>query len=112
MEEYDSPIWDVPKFLYPNPDFALSTALKNNDYNYFMKIFESKVRDTGRVDVDYITATCEGQCPKGCSKKFKLKLGKSLTKKSFEKIFLHCNKYPDHCINTKYTGVIKHGDVL
>src|SRR6187431_2711472 len=112
MEEYDSPIWDVPKYLCPNPDFALSTALKNNDYNYFMKIFESKVRQTGIVDVDYITATCEGECPKGCSKKFKLKLGKSLTKKSFEKIYKHGKEFPEHCMTLKFDGVIKHGDVL
>ena len=109
-EEYDSPIWDIPpKYICPNPDYGLSVALKENDYDSFIRTFSYEVRKMGKVDIENITVICEGKCPNGCEKKFKLKLGKSITKKSFDKMYKHGEKYPYHCINTKFNGVIKNG---
>ncbi len=108
-EYYDSPIWDKPPWMCPSPNIGLSLAVKNNDYDAFIKQFGFGIRIMGKgIDLEHIWIYCEGQCPKGCDKKFKLNLGKSITKKSFEKLYKHCSKYPEHCISTKFIGVTKH----
>jgi len=96
----------------PRPEPGLSMCLQHHDYDGFIKELQYHIRISGKVDIENITLKCEGQCPNGCPKKFKLKLGKSVTQRLFEKMFLHVQKYPNHCITLKYNGVIKHGDVL
>lgn len=112
-KEYDpeyGDLFDQRPWECPTPNIGLSLSLKNHDYNGFMKTFEAEVREIYNTTyTEKITITCEGQCPKGCEKKFKLKLGKSITKRSFEKIYKHGIKHPLHCMTTKYDGVIKHG---
>ena len=90
------------------PNYGLSMCMVNHDYNGFIKNFEFEfISRYGTVDVESLNVKCEGQCPKGCDEKFKLKLGKSITKKSFEKMFKHGIKHPQHCFVVKYEGVIK-----
>jgi hypothetical protein len=91
-------------YMCRSPNYGLSCYLRDNQYDEFIKAFSQEIRATGRVDVDNINIFCEGQCPKGCQKKFNLKLGKSLTKKSFDKIYKHGVKYPKHCFIVKYEG--------
>jgi|SRR6188508_874397 len=107
--------WDdmMPKpWLCPRPNLGLSMCIQHHDYDGFIKEFGWQLKQRGKIDIEDITIKCEGQCPKGCNKKFKLKLGKSITEKSFEKIFKHGIHYPNHCLVVKYNGVIKHGDIL
>jgi len=96
----------------PRPEPGLSMCLQHHDYDGFIKELQYKISRSGNVDTENIIITCEGQCPKGCNKKFNLKLGKSVTKKSFEKIHKHGEEFPEHCMILKFDGVIKHGDVL
>src|ERR1041384_7355886 len=82
-------------------DAGLSWALREHNYEGFMSTFESLVKSRYNIeDMENITVVCEGQCPKGCEKRFKMKLGKSITKTSFEKMFKHGMKYPEHCLVT------------
>ncbi len=114
MEEDDfmTDMFDKPwECAYPNT--GLSMYLRHNEYDAFMKVFEAEFRvKYGSVDVESLSVKCEGQCPKGCEDKFKLKLGKSLTKKSFEKLYKHGMKHPKHCFVVNYQGVVKNGPVL
>lgn len=91
---------------------GLSNAMKEKDYDGFMRLFSYEVRKMGKVDVEHITIKCEGQCPKGCDDKFKMKLGKSFTKKSWMKMNAHGQKNPMHCFVVNFDGVIKNGDLL
>ena len=63
---------------------------------------------------DYIDAVfdikCEGQCPKGCQKKFHIKKLKSISKKTFERMHKHGEKYPEHCFILKFDADIKWDD--
>ena len=82
-------------------------SVRDNDYDGFIKTFQREMIRTGRVEVENITLTCEGQCPKGCGKKFKMNLGKSITKAKFAKLYNHGKLYPNHCITLKFDGLIK-----
>lgn len=102
----DLSLWNSQPPLYtcPSPNHGLSRAIRENDYNGFIKTFGDEVRKTGKVDIDLILVTCHGECPIGC--KFKMKLGKSITKKSFERMYKHGKKYNNHCLNVKFEGNI------
>ena len=94
------------------PDAGLSYTMKNHDYDGFIKILSFKIRQTNASKNITVEIKCEGECPNGCPKKFKLKRSKSITKRSFERMFLHCLKYPNHCLTTKFQGDIVNGNIL
>ena len=96
-----------PNYYCPRPDFDLE-----NGYDAFIQSLSWDMRKKGRIDVENIIVRCDGKCPKGCEKKFKLKLGKSITKKKFDKIAEHGKKYQEHCMTLIYDGVIKNGPIL
>ena len=105
-EEYESPIWDSPpKYICPNPDLILDQT----DYDGFIRSLSYHMRRRGQINIENIRVECHGQCPDGCKEKFKMKLGKSVTKKKYEKIYNHGKSNPKHCIYINYEGVINHG---
>ena len=96
-----------PNHYCPRPDFDLESG-----YDEFIKSLSWDMRKKGGVDVENMLVRCDGKCPNGCEKKFKLKLGKSITKKKFDKIYEHGKKYQGHCMTLIYDGVIKNGPIL
>ena len=93
-------------WLCPSPNVGLSIALRQNDYDAFVSSLSLQLNMMGTEELESLYVKCEGQCPKGCS--YKLKLGKSISKSKFNKLYKHGAKYPEHCIIIKYDGIIRH----
>ena len=100
MKEYDSPIWDKQPWICPRPDVNLERVT----YDKFIRSLSDHIKRRGQINITNMRVECHGKCPKGCEKKFKLKLGKSLTKKSFYKIQKHAYEYKQHCMYLNYEG--------